>query len=606
MSRKVMPARVLKRTYTNGTALYGWRPQPGAKELTGKGPGGASNLELFRAHVLLCWNAGVEPTLPGTFLAPASPTAVPEVPAPKSTAPTLRDWIGDPANGVRGRFFLYAEQMSGDGAKSYESLFRLHGAFDLIGDMPMDVVKVDDALSVCNRVLRCPSCAKRASELGPPQEISGFDLRVDQPTFDKKICARHYPATLQQRTSVEKYFSKLSAAFNAAVRAEIIAKNPFAHVNYGQWEEPKTNDDLRDALSHRQMDVLTRAHPDALQVVPAVSVALMLRRSEMWGLWRSDFPVPPEDPNEDPVALPILLSRVWRKSDKGFSSQGKTDKSLGVPIVMGADAVKALNNHLRNHMAPSPQCDACRKGERIWRGDLKRNPHTACGFASDAPLILYSLCTPEHYSKKVCPTSQTAAGLTDIGFKITHRAYRATGAVQYLEAGVVPTTVLKQGRWKSLETLLKHYNRPNEEQCTEAAGLRDRMRAAELGLDQTDQAPATGRMRFLTDQFDALSARCIELELENAQLRAGEGLPEHNAPDPIVQVPISFEQVGKWVGFSDDDLRSAIGSERSQMRILARLGLSSANKNYTRLRAEAMRLNIELPALWAARKAVAN
>ena len=605
MSRKPVLARV-KTKYQNGFVLYAWRPRPGGKETCGKGPGGEDNLQLFRAHVLLCWNEEVEPTRPNEFLTSVTSTVAPKVVPSKSAASTLREWIGDPAAGTRGPFFLFAKQMSGDVAKSYEPFFRLHGAFDLIGDMPMDEVKMGHVLAICNRVLRCPSCSERASKLDPSREISEFDLRVDRPTFDQQHCISHYPATLQQRTSVEKYFSKLSATFNAAVRAEIIAKNPFAHINYGRWEEPETNDDLRDAIGHRQMDVLTRAHPDALHVIPAVSVALMLRRSEMWGLWRSDFPVPPEDPSEDPVALPILLSRVWRKSLKGFSSQGKTDKSLGESIVMGTDAVKALNNHLRNHMAPSPECDACTKGEPIWRGDSRRNPHTACGFANDAPLIPYSLCTPEHYSKKVCPASQTAAGLADIGFKITHRAFRATGAVQYLQAGVIPTTVLKQGRWRSLETLLKHYNRPNEEQCTEAAGLRDRMRAAELGLDQTDQAPATGRMRFLSDQNSTLSARCEVLELENAQLRADKGLPERHAPIPIVQVPISFEQVGKWAGFSDDDLRSAIGSERSQMRILARLGLSSAKKNYTRLREEALRLSVELPAPWAARKAAAS
>jgi len=605
MSSKPVLARV-KTEYRNGFVLYAWRPRPGGKETSGKGPGGVDNLQLFRAHVLLCWNEGVEPKLPKEFLPSVTSTVAPKVVPSKSAASTLREWIGNPAAGSRGPFFLFAKQMSGGVAKSYESLFRLHGAFDLIGDMPMDEVKMSHVLEICNRTLRCPSCAERASQLVPSREISDFDLRVDQPTFDHQHCIAHYPAALQQRTSVEKYFSKLSAAFNAAVRAEIIAKNPFAHMNYGHWEEPETNDDLREAIGFRQMDALTQAHPAALQVIPAVSVALMLRRSEMWGLWRSDFPAPPEDPSEDPLALPVLLSRVWRKSDNGYSSQGKTDKSLGESIVMGADAVKALNNHLRNHMAPSTQCANCTKGEKIWRGDRRQNPHRACGFANDAPLVPYSLCTPEHYSKKVCPASQTAAGLADIGFKITHCAFRATGAVQYLQAGVAETTVLKQGRWRSLETLLKHYNRPNVEHFTEAAGRRDRMRAAELGLDQTDGAPATGRMRFLSDQNTALSARCEALELENAQLRAGEGLPERQSPNPIVQVPITFEKVGKWAGFNDDDLRSAIGSERSQMRILARLGLSSAKKNYTRLREEALRLSVDLPAPWAARKAAAS
>ena len=606
MSRKVMPARVLKRAYTNGTALYGWRPQPGAREITGKGPGGASNLELFRAHVLLCWNAGVEPTLPGTFFAPATPTAAPDVPTPTSTAPTLRDWIGDPANGVRGDFFLHCKTMKKPNEDQYERTFRLHGAFELIGDIPMDQVTVNDASDVCSRVLRCQACAALATQLSPPQEISDFELRVDRPTFNKKPCVSHHPARLKQRASVDRYFSTINAAFNAAIRAKVITENPFANISYGHWDEPKSNDDLRVSLTHSQMDMLTRAHPNELRLVPVLSTDGMLRRSEMWGLWSKDFPIPPEDPSDDPDTVTFQLSRVWSTSTTSFVSWGKTAKSLSEPIALGAATVKVLNNHLRDHMSPSPECDACRKGERVWRGVRRNNPHSACGYANDAPLVPYSVCTPDHYSKTVCPRSQGAAGLGDIGFAITHRSYRSTGAVQHLDAGVPATTVLKMGRWTDLDTLMKHYNRPAREQLAEAARLVDQTRAAELGLNQTDSAPVGGRLLFLSDQNAALSSRCEALELENAQLRASEGLPERHAPNPIVQVPISFEQVGKWVGFSDEDLRSAIGLERSQMRILARLGLSPAQKNYTRLRAEAIRLNIELPALWATRKAAAS
>jgi hypothetical protein len=161
------------------------------------------------------------------------------------------------------------------------------------------------------------------------------------------------------------------------------------------------------------------------------------------------------------------------------------------------------------------------------------------------------------------------------------------------------------GRWTDLDTLNKHYNRPTLDQFTDAANLVDRARAAELGLDQTDSAPVSGRMRFLSDQNAALSARCEALELENAQLRAAEGLPVRPEPSPIVQVPISNRQVGRWNALDDDELRSAMGSERTQMRILVALGLSPAQKNYTRLRAEALRLGVELPAPWATARSAA-
>ncbi len=603
MSRNPVPARV-KRKLTNGFVLYAWRPRPGAKEIARKGPGGdwpisKTNLELFKAHVLLCWNAGVDPTPPGTFLAPAGPTAAPEISAPKSTAPTLRDWIGNPAKGVRGRFFLFGKTMGRTNENQFESMFRLHGAFDLIGNIPLDQVTVDDASNVCSRVLRCQACAELASQLSPPQNIAAFDLRVDRPTFNKKPCVLHHPAGLKQRHSVERYFSKINAAFNAALRAKVITENPFANISYGHWEEPETNDDLRVSLAHSQMDLLTRAHPEELKVVPSVSTDGMLRRSEMWGLWIQDFPVPPEDPSDDPDTVTFQLSRVWSASGKCFVPWGKTEKSLSEPIALGAATVKVLNNHLRNHMSPSPECDACTKGERIWRGVRRNNPHSKCGYANNAPLIPYSLCTPDHYSKTVCSKSQRAAGLGDIGFAITHRAYRSTGAVQHLDAGVPATTVLKMGRWNDLDTLMKHYNRPAREQLAEAARLVDQTRAAELGIDQTDSAPVGGRLLFLSEQNAALGAQCEALELENAQLRAGEGLPERPAPRPIVQVRNSNRQVGKWDELNDDDLRSVIRTERSQMRVLVALGLSPAQKNYTRLRAEALRLGVELPAPWA-------
>jgi hypothetical protein len=604
MGRKVMPARVFKRSYADGTALYAWRPRPGADEISGKGPGsygpaGEAQLNLFRAHVLLCWHAGIEPTPPGTFLTSTKPaTEIVIVPSGSTTA-TLRTWIGNPAKGKRGRFFLFAKPMSSENAKGYESMFRNHGAFDLIGNIPLDQVTVDDAMAVCNRVLKCETCAERASRLVPTREIAAFDLRVDQLTFDKVQCPSHHPSRLKQRTSVERYVAKINAAFNAAIRAKIITENPFATISYGHWDEPETNDDLRVRLTHFQMDVLTRAHPEKLKVVPVVSTEGMLRRSEMWGLWAIDFPVPPADPTDDPEHVAFQLARVWNTAAKQFVPWGKTAASLSEPITLGAAAVKVLNDHLRNHMPTSLTCSACQSGERMWRGVRRGNPHRGCGYANNAPLVPYSLCTPDHYSKVICPDSQKAAGLGDIGFAITHRSYRSTGAVHHLDAGILPTTVVKMGRWKNLDTLMKHYNRPTHDQFAEAARLVDRMRAAELGLDQSDAAPVGGRLRFLSDQNAGLSERCQALELENAQLREGQAITPRSQASPIIQAPISKRPVGKWDAISDDDLRAAIASEHSRSRVLAALGLSSAEKNYARLRTEALRLAVELPDLWA-------
>ena len=598
MSRKAVPARV-KTKYQNGFVLYEWRPRPGAKAITGKGLGGEAQLQLFKAHVLLCWDAEVEPTSPGTFLTRKGPTAAPEVAAPKSTAPTLRQWIGDPPNGDLGEFFAHAEHMGSQNKKLYESMFRNHGAFDLIGDVPMDQVTADHVIAILDQVLRCPSCADRAALLSPAGVIPASALRADNPPFDGVDCKRHYPSRLLQRTSVRAYCSQLKAAFNAAMRAKVVTENPFAHVRYGTWDEPETNNDSKVSLTHLQLDVVMRNHPKELKVIPSLSTAGMFRREEMWGLQRIDFPMPPEDPIEDPDQLTFQLSRVWHVEQKRFVKKGKTDASLGTSISIGASEIKVLNNHLRNYMPSTSKCDACVRGERIWRGDRKRNPHAACGFANDAPLIPLDLCTPQDYSGKVCPQVQLAAGLSNIGFDITHNVYRTTGASQYLAAGVPEATVVKMGRWTNSKTLQEHYNRPNENQFDGAIQLRDQQRAAELGLDVSDPAPILGQLRFKDQKISALSAECDRLKRELAKCGLLGNEIERPEIDESVRLPNPERLVGKWARLSDNELCDTIASASSQLGILVSLGLSTANKNYVRLRAEAKRLDVELPERWA-------
>ena len=537
-------------------------------------------------------------------MAPAGPMAPPEMSAPKSTAPTLRQWIGKPAKGQHGPFFAHSEPMGPQNARQYESSFRIHGAFDLIGDIPMDQVAADNVIAILNRALRCPSCADRAALLSPERVIPESALRADNPPFDGEECERHYPSRLKERKSVRNYFGELKAVFNAAMRADKVTKNPFAHVRYGTWVGPESNNKNRVALTHSQLDAIIRVHPEELKLIPSLSTPGMFRREEMWGLQRIDFPVPPEDPIEDPEHLTFQLSRVWHIDQQRFIKKGKTEASLGNSIAIGAADVKALNNHLRNHMPPSPECEACTRSERIWRGDRKRNPHSECGFADDAPLIPLDLCTPQDYSEKVCPRVQLAAGLSDIGFNITHNVYRTTGASQYLDAGVAETTVVKMGRWTNTKTLQENYNRPNRSQYTEATQLRDRARAAELGHDVSDEAPILGRMRFKDHKIAALSAKCDKLEHEIALLRFRLNEPERPPiDDVVVLLPKPEGRVGKWDRFSDIELLVVIESASSQMGILVSLGLSPANKNYVRLRAEATRLGVELPERWASLRA---
>lgn len=595
MGRKALGARV-KVDYRDGTVLYAWRPRPGAMEIAGKGPGGEANVLLFRAYVLKSWEEGIEPSTPGTYLSTSVPVSAPAVPSEPKCSPTLREWIGNPAKGKPGRYFDFANSMGRSQEDQYERAFRLHGAFEIIGDLPLSSVTSEHATQVRDRVLRCPVCVERGLSLNPPRKVSDGEARADRPSFDKQECPSHHPANLLQRTSVERYISLLKAAFNGAVRAKIINENPFVHVRYGKWASPGTNDDLRVSLTHPQLDALVNAHPKELRVVPVISVTAMLRREEMWGLQRVDFSAPPENPAEDPSTVTFKLARVWMEGEKRFRPWGKTTGSMSELITIGSEGVSALNNHLRHYMAPSERCAACSRGDGIWRGASRRNPHLDCGFANNAPLVPYALCSAERYTKVICRQAQVAANLSDLDFDITHQSYRSTGAVQYLDAGVPISTVVKMGRWTNSKTLLKHYNRPNLEQHIDAVISRDRARAAELGIDTSDEAPAMGRLRFLKSQVDSLIVECDELALENAELRRQLSLSERSHRAEIVPVPLSNQVPGAWDVLSDHDLRSVIVAGVSQRGILDALGLSAAGKNYRRLRLEAKRLSLELPA----------
>jgi len=227
---------------------------------------------------------------------------------------------------------------------------------------------------------------------------------------------------------MEGFRARLIAAWNVAIRAGHVSANPFKDRNFGQWGEPATNDDFRTALKFEQLERLCRAHPDELKVVPVVSAYGMLRASEMWGLWRADFPVPAADEADDPTAVTFELRRVWDNRQQLFRQWGKTTKSLREPVALGAYSTKVLFNHLRNHMPPSKSCVTCASGMGIWRGPIGANPHAGCGMADDAPLVAYNHCSPEHYSESVAPAAQMAAQLGDIGFDITHISFRSTGA----------------------------------------------------------------------------------------------------------------------------------------------------------------------------------
>lgn len=585
MPRKPTPARV-KRSNADGTCLYAWRDAPGLPERTGKGPGGKANLLKFQSHVQECWDKGQVPSAPKVVLGePGSPSSV-------LTPPTFAEWLGTPEK--PGRFFEHTRGPITDERRTrYFEEARLHGAMRIIGKKRLDLITQTDAEAVMDFILSCPECLKRAKKAGRP--ITEKEARADRYNPD---CPNHLPARLQHRDSVRNVKGSFSALFNGAIRAGVITTiNPFNGRNIGYWDEPPSNDEWRLALTVDQLQKLVEAHPDELKVVPVVSTFAMLRAGEMWGLQRRDFPVPPENPEQDPSSITFNIERVWRRTARQFSKKGKTLGSTGELSALGARGAKVVNDHLRRNHLPNEACPACQEGKGLWR-DAGTNPHLSCGWADDAPLVPVTMCDPSKYSSSVSKRAQAAAGLKHLPFEITHRSFRSTGATMHLVAGTPLAVVVAMGRWTNDKMLRQTYMRLYNEAYTDAVAAMERYVDAELGVDCTEDAPVDARLRFLERRVATLEADNAELIAENEQLRAGLGLPERQRKSVIQPALIDGRRNGKWSLITDDRLRNLLTTCESQVEILRALNLSSTPTNYEKLRQRIERLGLELPKAW--------
>lgn len=242
---------------------------------------------------------------------------------------------------------------------------------------------------------------------------------------------------------------------------------------------------------------------------------------------------------------------------------GKTDWSTGVPITLGQIAVKFLNAHVRRNHILSPACPACAAGDGLWLGTTRHNPHRGCGFANDAPLIPMQLCTPAHYTKKVCGHAQTAAGLDTLPFTIVHRSFRCTSATMLIRAGVPESEVVVMGRWSNPQTLYRHYVRLYGEANEQAVGRLDLQVAVELGLDLSDNTPLEGRIVFYERQAATLTAEHDHLLVEIDDLRHLAGLGPRSQPDAPTPVAINSGRPSKWNQKSDEELRVIITTSQS-------------------------------------------
>ena len=197
---------------------------------------------------------------------------------------------------------------------------------------------------------------------------------------------------------------------------------------------------------------------------------------------------------------------------------------------------------------------------------------------------------PDYFTKTLFANAVVAAGLLpeNIGFRATPKLLRATGATLLLEGGVSPELVQRMGRWASIETLRKHYNRVRDVAKEEASRTLDANARAELGLAQVqpDALSAEDKVRFMSRRIEAMLMRVHELE--EALVAAGAVMP--TGPTPPM----------KKVGRFDDDshLRQLITTLPSRKAILEALGVSLATKNYHRLEVRAADLDVSLPEKW--------
>ena len=118
------------------------------------------------------------------------------------------------------------------------------------------------------------------------------------------------------------------ALINAAIRAEIITKNPFSYPSGGAWDPPATNNDRAKGLTVDQLRRLIAAHPPHLRVIPALSTFAMLRVGEFWGLERQQLPVPPENRENDDHEIVFELVKTYNSFERKDVPVGKTRMSL--------------------------------------------------------------------------------------------------------------------------------------------------------------------------------------------------------------------------------------------------------------------------------------
>ncbi len=326
-------------------------------------------------------------------------------------------------------------------------------------------------------------------------------------------------------------------------------------------------------------------------LAPSIRVGYvgLLRRSELLGLEVGMITGPERFPGEAVVTLTKVY--VEEGGEKGV---GKTERATRDPFVLDASTASLLADHILAHRERpgSRACEACSSDLGLHLG-AGVNPHSGCGLAHDAPVWVDpetgNRPYPGTYSKKFKEAAVRACvGHPD--YPPTTKALRISGSTLLLDANVPVDTVVRMGRWSSREVLLKHYNRIRDDSMISAVRRLEAGRMGALGIR------VTGSVMSEQQEIEYLRAENRRLESELSRLRdfAGDVDPASEAP----MVRVSFGQAkGVWVDSAR--VRAAIRRGENCLAILEDLGLSSASRNYRRLRCFADENDLVLPERFA-------
>lgn len=564
------------------TQRWAWRETEDSSERKQwYGPATPRMLSDFSDYVRGSWATGARPISPKEFFGEIATSRE----SPENT--TARAFVGRPIEGASGPFWEHTSTKSNGVKRRYERLFEMRDLGPLVGDRVMRQLTIHDAQAVVWRLVRCPHCHDRA-----PAGTPDAQLRPDFDPFDES-CPNHKAE--RKRVSIKRDLAQLCTLWNAARRAGLVTTNVWSDLVIPTWLEDQTNDDIRTALTWPQLSALIAAHPDDAKVIPAISAFGMMRAGECWGIRRGSLPAPPDDPEDDPECVWIEFSGTFDRLERNWRPGGKNSRAVGpdAGLCVPRPIVKVINTHLRQHMPPNPTlCEACRSGQGVWR-EARPNPHHDCGLADDTPLVFarrkdrpegyggayYWLGDNEGCYPEVLSKAADAAGLSEqeLGWRITHRAFRTTGATLLIHWGTPITEVKAAGRWSPQSTVLERtYHRMYPEALEQIARRSTRAMALELGASPPEDASEEERALCAERRIASLEA-----ELQRLRSAADEEGYDWTTPPPTT-IGVNKQDATKVLG-DLEAVKSAVTAATGLVDALRRLGLS--NGSAPRLRA---------------------